>query len=133
MYLIQCGDYVKIGVARSLGKRLMGLQCGTPYDLKLLGAVRGDYALERELHRKFEMHAHRGEWFINHPEILEWFLSQEQVEDDGINTGRVQLDLAHWPADVVAHLRKLAAGKGLSLGVYCRTVLIEHALRLEKR
>jgi hypothetical protein len=42
---------------------------------------------------------------------------------------RVQLDLARWPAGIVDDLRKLAAAKGLSLGVYCRTLLIEHALK----
>lgn len=45
---------------------------------------------------------------------------------------RVQLDLARWPAGVVQHLRELAAAKGLSLGVYCRTILIEHSLREKK-
>jgi hypothetical protein len=47
-------------------------------------------------------------------------------------TNRVQLDLAHWPAGIVDHLRELAATKGLSLGVYCRTILIEHALEKKK-
>lgn len=42
---------------------------------------------------------------------------------------RVQLDLARWPAGVVDHLRELAAAKGLSLGVYCRTILIEHSIK----
>ncbi len=45
---------------------------------------------------------------------------------------RVQLDLARWPVGVVEGLRELAAAKGLSLGVYCRTILIEHFLREKK-
>jgi hypothetical protein len=49
-----------------------------------------------------------------------------------VNPNRVQLDLARWPAGVVAHLRDLAAAKGLSLGVYCRTVLIEHSFKEKK-
>lgn len=41
---------------------------------------------------------------------------------------RLQFDLQNLPKGVIPTLRKLAAMKGLSIGIYVRTVVIEHAL-----
>ena len=48
-----------------------------------------------------------------------------------MSDSRVQLDLAHFPQGIVPKLEELAKAKGLRLGVYCRTILIEHALAKE--
>jgi hypothetical protein len=42
---------------------------------------------------------------------------------------RIQFDMQHIPQGVVPTLRELAAQRGLTVGVYCRVVLIEHALQ----
>lgn len=42
---------------------------------------------------------------------------------------RVQFDMQNLPKGVRESLEKLAAMKGLSIGLYCKTVLIEHALQ----
>lgn len=68
---------VKIGYStlKNLYKRLNTLQIGTPYELKLLGAIWGDIETEKKLHNQFK-HLHiRGEWFVFTKEI-EDFLSE---------------------------------------------------------
>jgi hypothetical protein len=46
-----------------------------------------------------------------------------------VSDDRIQFDMQHIPKGVVPTLRELAAQRGLTVGVYCRTVLIEHALQ----
>lgn len=65
---------VKIGYTtiKGFSKRLENLQVGTPYDLKILGAVWGNKKTEKELHVKFK-HLHiRGEWFAYSKELEEY-------------------------------------------------------------
>lgn len=57
------GGPVKIGCASDPEARLLQLQTGSPYPLRLLGYVPGGEKLERELHKKYA-HLHmQGEWF----------------------------------------------------------------------
>ena len=44
---------------------------------------------------------------------------------------RLELDIKSMPLGVIPALRDAGKLKGLSLTAYCRTVLIEHALRME--
>jgi hypothetical protein len=63
VYFIQCGDYLKIGVANNARARMEDLQVGCPHDLALIGELPGGETLETELHRRFQKFHHRGEWF----------------------------------------------------------------------
>jgi hypothetical protein len=60
---------IKIGSARFPEVRLKELQTGTSAELRLLSAVPGGQALERDLHERFAHLRIRGEWFLNSPEI----------------------------------------------------------------
>lgn len=66
IYFITCEapDYpIKIGIATNLGKRLRGIQIGSPFRIVLLAQMPGSYFDERLLHGQFkELHL-RGEWF----------------------------------------------------------------------
>ncbi len=68
VYLMRCEDYLKIGVAVSVGWRQVSMQTGNPFELKIVGqrlfptfgeATRA----EASLHAKFKEQRHRGEWF----------------------------------------------------------------------
>lgn len=74
VYLIGCGDYVKIGrasgadreaAAKRVAGRLMSFRVGNPYPLLLVAYAWVDDVVreERELHEKYEASRHRGEWF----------------------------------------------------------------------
>jgi hypothetical protein len=73
LYLIQCGPFVKIGVATEVEPRLLELQIGNPIELKLIWQsgefTRSEaYRFERLAHRKLAAHRVSGEWFQIDPE-----------------------------------------------------------------
>lgn len=63
--MIQCNDFIKIGVASNIGKRLMEMQVCNPYKLAVVARdhVVDPYKLEARLHRLFGHLNKRGEWF----------------------------------------------------------------------
>jgi hypothetical protein len=65
IYVIQAGEFVKIGVATDVAKRIQELQTGCPYNLKLVVAVpcKNAYASERSVHDRLQAFHTRGEWF----------------------------------------------------------------------
>jgi hypothetical protein len=75
VYAIEDGEYVKIGWAIDPIVRLSQLQTGSARQLRLLGAMRGVFTREGELHDRFRAHHHRGEWFVLSDEIRSYFLS----------------------------------------------------------
>jgi len=94
VYFIQHGTNGPVKIGTTTGNphaRLRALQTGAPEPLRLLCAIDGDAALERELHERFKALRLRadGEWFKADPELL-WFVEgifyakrAEQPEDDG--------------------------------------------------
>lgn len=65
LYLVKCNEYYKIGVAHDLDNRLNSLQCGNPYRLELVSAVKlmdSDYC-EELLHQRYDSRRGIGEWF----------------------------------------------------------------------
>jgi hypothetical protein len=72
VYLIKCGDYIKIGTTGSIETRFRLLLGATPYDLELVAIFKGSYKLERELQQHFAACRHRDEWFRIEGELAEW-------------------------------------------------------------
>jgi hypothetical protein len=75
VYLVKAEgvDAVKIGTAKCVHSRIKELQIGSPCKLSLAAFIYGDSTLERELHKKFQVHRLHGEWFRLSPEILSEF------------------------------------------------------------
>lgn len=63
VYFIKCKQYVKIGHASDVSKRLSELQIGCPFPLKLMAVIPGDRRLERAFHEALHAWRVRGEWF----------------------------------------------------------------------
>lgn len=65
IYLVHCGGFYKIGMTFNLDNRLNSLQCGNPFELDLVFAVRCIDALEVEelLHERFKDKHHFREWY----------------------------------------------------------------------
>lgn len=73
IYLIQCGAYVKIGVATEVEARLSELQIGNPAKLILIWKssyfTRAQaYRIERRTHGLLASYRTSGEWFQVDPE-----------------------------------------------------------------
>jgi len=64
--------YIKIGITLNLKTRIQGYATIIPTVTKLLHSFTTDDArVERALHIMFKQHRVKGEWFSDHPEILE--------------------------------------------------------------
>lgn len=69
VYFIRCQDFVKIGYATDVRRRLAAIQISSPYEVTLLAECKGGSRLECELHKRFAAHRVRGEWFHLTPDI----------------------------------------------------------------
>ena len=65
IYFIKCGNFVKIGYAKDVSKRLSELQVGNPYPLTIMTVIPGTLRLEALFHQALQGYRERGEWF-NH-------------------------------------------------------------------
>lgn len=73
VYFIQADESgpIKIGfTADDPQRRLSQLQTGNPSALKLLGAIKGTTARERQFHADLAEWRLQGEWFQSHPTVL---------------------------------------------------------------
>jgi len=74
IYLIRASgsDFYKIGVSGNPKKRLERLQIGCPHGLELIAELLVDSPelKEYELHKRWNRHLVRGEWFNFHPAII---------------------------------------------------------------
>ena len=72
LYVVRCGDFVKVGLAADVRRRLRDFEAMTPYEVVLVGktVVRADKAgmAERVAHEALADTHHRGEWFSASPE-----------------------------------------------------------------
>jgi len=79
---------IKVGLCLSgnMRSRLQQTQTHTPYDVKLLGAVKGDRKLERAMHLKLIAFHVRGEWFQDNPVVRafinEWMLTHPHASGE---------------------------------------------------
>ena len=65
VYLIGCHEFIKVGIAEDVNLRLITLQTGCPYELKLITSwpVSKAAESERRLHALWRSYEVRGEWF----------------------------------------------------------------------
>ena len=66
IYLIGCHDFTKVGIADNPERRLMELQVGCPYQLKILATLATPNAVRDEamLHAMWKRYEVLGEWFL---------------------------------------------------------------------
>lgn len=70
VYFIKSGDYIKIGYATSVEKRMADLQTGSPHVLELLGKMPATSIKDEfQVHLLFRHLYVRGEWFHDNWEI----------------------------------------------------------------
>lgn len=74
IYFIQEEDTknVKIGYTKDIESRFKGIQACNSSELHLMGVVQGDITAERRLHKKFDKHRIRNEWFKFSDDLKEY-------------------------------------------------------------
>lgn len=70
VYAVRSGEFVKLGTTTDLANRMLGLQCGNPITLSIIGTWPGDIRHEGEAHRRFAHLRVRGEWFSVTADLL---------------------------------------------------------------
>jgi hypothetical protein len=72
-YILRCGDFIKIGKAVDVAKRIANLSTGNPEEIVLLHVFPTN--VEKTLHRRFAHLRINGEWFRS-SEGLEDFIDR---------------------------------------------------------
>jgi hypothetical protein len=65
IYVVECEGYIKIGVANDVDARVLTLQTGCPFKIRLIRSFRSQNAHEEEeaIHELLHRYHVRGEWF----------------------------------------------------------------------
>lgn len=73
IYVIRCHKYYKIGIASNIESRINSLQCGNPYRLEIVYAIKAPNAryTEEKLHEYFKENRYFREWF-ELPDDVDW-------------------------------------------------------------
>lgn len=125
--LINQDMYIKIGTTTNPHARLDSLRTSTPYNITLLGLMKGERQEEHELHQKFESYRATREWFYPSPAIVDFVKQQATVSLKSLclseaiskpslltHRERVEIDKIYaWiknydPTEAVSRLAKLA-------------------------
>jgi hypothetical protein len=72
IYIIQCEQYVKVGRTLNPESRLLDMQVGNPFPLRLIEVfedIPNAYAIEYQIHEKLCRYHHHGEWFECKPKV----------------------------------------------------------------
>ena len=60
---IAAGPFVKVGYSENPNARIKSIQTSNPYDVELIGVIRGGLSREAEVLRQLSHAHHRREWF----------------------------------------------------------------------
>lgn len=80
LYLIQSGNFYKIGHAANLKKRMTSYMVHNP-EFVLLGVCNGDLNDERDWHVKLKDHLIKGEWFQAPQEVIDGLLKKFTLDN----------------------------------------------------
>lgn len=75
VYFIKNGNVVKIGRSEAPYKRMKDMEVANHANLEMLALVDGGLKREKSLHKRFQKHHIRGEWFTLDPAILRYIKS----------------------------------------------------------
>lgn len=126
VYGIQCGEFIKIGVAQNIGVRRKQFQAGNPLPLNIVVRCKcpnGAYLLERYMHKILAEFSIGREWFRASP---------EQVRN-ALEVAKVDLEARHeaqrgWELESAERAEKRKAekeAKRLARGELERAALVE--------
>ena len=88
VYIISCGDYIKIGCSANPERRIDTLNTIIPYYIDLVYKIESNnmYALERQLQYQFKKNRIKGEWFYYSQEIKDFIAKLQAAPENPIQT-----------------------------------------------
>lgn len=72
LYFIKCGEFLKIGIAADVRKRVKDMEMNNPHEMEVIHVMLGKRKEEKELHLRFADYRHRNEWFRFEGELREY-------------------------------------------------------------
>lgn len=94
IYLVSCGEFVKIGTTRDINKRISSIKTNNPKDIEVIfesQSMLNNYEVEKELHSIFSKYNVRGEWFYKYPILKEL----ENIKDIIIKLSKSEITKKH--------------------------------------
>lgn len=73
-----------MGISKDPLRRLRELQVANPYPLEIIRKYKGTVEQEQELHQLLSNCRASGEWFWDHPDLLEMFTLSKYPEEGGV-------------------------------------------------
>lgn len=108
VYFIAAPGRVKIGYTTNIVRRFRNLSTASPDQIRFIGAVEGDRALERALHATLNAFRTNGEWFADTPEVQEVIhrviAGYPAAEFLAANQKRIVSPLVVWASDALRGL-----------------------------
>lgn len=116
LYFAQCGENIKIGIARDVRARMSNLRVASASPINLIASVKGDQHVERKLHELLAMHRVNGEWFKDCEEVraaIQHVIHSSDVPPLPSPQSRNSTKFAAvaktlWPNKTAAHLAAIA-------------------------
>lgn len=85
-------DLVKIGYTEELIRRFKEIRTSCPVQIRLLGFLPGDKALEANLHRQYKQFRGEGEWFRLSQQVMDNWREHLESQIRSINYGAMYRD-----------------------------------------
>lgn len=107
LYGVQCGLFVKIGIAANIERRIIEFEVGNPYPMKVImdRKINAAFAAEAEhlAHKMLASAHHRGEWFLTTRQearrVINLAVTQATRRANSSGTMLREMDLAQQDAD----------------------------------
>lgn len=106
VYFVEAGDAIKIGTTRRFRRRMNDLSAGLPGGCKLLLAIPGGVAEERQIHHELATSRISNEWFQRSPAVIDKIAQLSPQTIEPVNEAPYGPSLE---AAACAHLIKLCA------------------------
>jgi hypothetical protein len=81
------GQKIKIGKSANPAARIAALRCSSPVDIRLIGAIPGNMAIEKLIHAHFANERSQGEWFRSTERLIGFI--EQALHDHGATDGVV--------------------------------------------
>lgn len=113
---------IKIGFAADIHKRISELQIANPYELSLIGCMRGDKEKEKRLHKKFVKYWIRGEWFKPGKKLLKYIYTYGNASPDNTDVIRNRMTRMSFfiPEYMEDNIRRVSESTNRSMGQVVR-------------
>lgn len=128
VYIMTCGDQLKVGKSNNPRSRWKGIRCSNPQPVELVYEVStpNDFAVEREAHRILDEYRQGGEWFRTTTEVAIRAIEEARTNLGSLAPEAVQpRPVTTQPPDPYAHTIRMSHEEWAELEEYARSAGVE--------